>query len=173
MIWPDRVTNKAVVLPAVNSSSKPIYIPAYMTSVLLFVSSETLCIICLLITIIVAVSMALLSCIVEQTYGVLMVWSQIYFENMIGWLIHPLSSTHIWSRPLPRWKSAQIFNPEPLHLLPFQCRTSYLSRTTGIHNFVQHIPDTQNLFFFLFLSLPITRPPTSLFVYCNSSLGLL
>ena len=47
-----------------------------------------------------------------------------------------LSSPRIWSWSLPRWKSEEIFNSEPLHFLSFQRRTSHLSGTTGITDFL-------------------------------------
>ena len=129
MAW-NRVTNKAVILPAANNSSKPIYVPAH-TKFAVFFGDHTY----LIPTEIMVsdVPIVFSSCIVEQTCGVLMVTSHFASSTfgLIDWFTF-FPSTRIRSWSLPGWKIAQIFNPEPFHILPFQCRTSYLSRTTSI-----------------------------------------
>ena len=67
-----------------------------------------------------------------------------------------LSSTRIRSWSLPGWQSPQIFNPEPLHLLSFQCRTSYLSWTTGMHN-IPIFSNTSRKFLFFRFSVCLSR----------------
>jgi hypothetical protein len=74
------------------------------------------------------------------------VWSQFGSKS---WLVHG-------------WKSAEIFNPEPFHLLSFQRRTSYMSWTISMH--IRSITsETHKPFLF---SSPIMEPPSSLLICC-------
>ena len=111
-----RFSNKAVVFPAANSSSSPIYVPAQTECALSLWNPYNWR------KMVSDVFIVFSSCIVERTCGALMVWSQSFScTGMIRWYINSsiLSSTRIWSWSLLGWQSRQIFNTEPLHLLSF------------------------------------------------------
>ena len=166
MAW-YRVANKAVILPAANSSSKSIYVPAHTKSAVFFGDH-----VYLPTQMISDVPIVFSSCIVEQTCGVLMVRS--YFVSYTRFVGRLTFFQHSYSILIASWTKGctNIWPQTPSSsVLSMQVLVSVSdNRYTQITQFNKCTSDTQEP---SSLSSPITKPPTSLFVYCSNSLDLL